>query len=190
MQLDLLVQVYLLLPDDVKLEDLIVYDYLSIFQSIVNFAYLLLNFNDLLFSFIDHLVAVLNLIVKVVDEFLLLSLFEVVREVLAAFSHQLLLFFAHLLERLKQFMNLFEITLGLLAVMGHIGNEELKLCGPSGMAMLELIQKRFTVSLLLSQFSVEVLDLPIVLFGLDLAVGIIQFFELVLFHDYVLLLAV
>jgi len=77
LELNLLVQIGPLLPDDVQLLDLVLDDSLSLLKGWVDSQDLVLDLLDLLLSVNDHLVTVFDLFFKMVRKLLLLCLLEV-----------------------------------------------------------------------------------------------------------------
>lgn len=75
LQLNLLIEINFLLSDHVQLSDLLVDNLLAFFKCICNLLNLGFDLIQLLLSVKDHLVEVLNLIIKMVDNSLLLVLF-------------------------------------------------------------------------------------------------------------------
>lgn len=80
LELDLLVQINLLLPNDIQFLDLIVDHLLSLLQSVVDLFDLVFDFLDLHLRVFDHLVCVLDLCMQMIGQLLLLRLLEVLLE--------------------------------------------------------------------------------------------------------------
>lgn len=74
LKLDCLVKVNSLLTNHIQLQDLVIYDFLSFFESDMDLADLVFNLGNLVLCVQDHLVQVLDLSVEMVDEFFLLGL--------------------------------------------------------------------------------------------------------------------
>lgn len=88
-----------------------------------------------------------------------------------------MLFLTHSSELLQKIVNLLKISLSLLALVGHICDEQSKLWGPLTVAILNLSKELFSLSLLILEYPLKVLNFSIVLLCFNLSINVIKFLD-------------
>lgn len=155
LQLNLLIEINFLLSDHVQLSDLLVDNLLAFFKCICNLLNLGFDLIQLLLSVKDHLVEVLNLIIKMVDNSLLLVLFVDLLFNIVSHLKELCLLDMDCLHLFEQIVDLIEVSLSLGVLTLDISDVQLQLALQVMMTAFKLVLRLTSLLLGFEQLSVE-----------------------------------